>query len=388
MARKRKKIQKIKRKLEAGKFSPAQAEQKREAIREMGGKVRQDLGEPQLAPPLTEQPQPQAPAPQPGGDFQLSGPLQYGYQPPEMSPGLINKARLGKPGSLYKADVAAELDESMKQIALQNPNQFNPFGSQTVTFDEQGRPVVTQALSPEQQALYEAETGISQTGRDLALQQLQGGGFGQAFAPELTERQTTGDLAADRQRIEEDVFARLTRDLEEDRAKAIENTERTLYNRGIPLDPANPQYQKAMEQVNQRFDEQSQAARQTATQMGGQEFSRAFGIQEQLRAGELGEQLGIRGQQFGEIGALTGLGPGLRAPQFQGFQGPQYDVADPSQLFFGAKELQLAKRGQKQAGQQFGQELGLAYEQLALDREKLARAGAPAGPALPPSPFQ
>lgn len=138
-----------------------------------------------------------------------------------------------------------------------------------------------------------------------------------AFDPVLSARQSSGDLNADRGRIEQDIYGRLTRDLEGDYKRSREQNEQTLRNKGIPFsaDP-NSRYQQELGALDRRFDDARLTARQTATQLGGEEFSRQFGIGETLRQNQLGEQSGVRNQRIGEQTALSAIGqPGYQASQ-------------------------------------------------------------------------
>lgn len=154
-----------------------------------------------------------------------------------------------------------------------------------------------------------AQDQLSATALDLAGKNLGGTQLGTAFQPQLSERTSGADLAADRQRIEEETFARLSRDMDQRYAQEKEMTAQRLANQGIAYsaDP-NSRYQQELMGVDKRFDLARTDARQRAAEIGGQEYSRDFGISEQLRANQFSEQQGIRNQQLGEFGTLTGQG--------------------------------------------------------------------------------
>lgn len=172
---------------------------------------------------------------------------------------------------------------------------------------------VADKLSPSEQGIYTGGTELTNQALDMAGANLGGTKLGTAFDPTLAERTTSGDLLADRQRIEEEVFGRLTRDMDQNFAKDKEQLEQTLAGKGIPFsaDP-NSRYQQEMRAINDRYDRYKLDARRQATELGGGEFSRSFGIGEQLRANQLSEQQGIRNQQLGEVGTLANTGPGLQ----------------------------------------------------------------------------
>lgn len=175
-------------------------------------------------------------------------------------------------------------------------------------------PLNTGEPSPVSQKIGDVRTGqreLANAGADLALQNLQATNLGSAFNPTLTDRPLTGQLEADRARIEEAVFGRLTRGLEDDYRRGREQAEQNLRNAGIPFS-TNPdsQYQQRLGAFDKRFDDARLAARQTAIGIGGDEYQRAFGIGEQLRQNQLGEQSGIRNQQLSEVGNLSNVGLG------------------------------------------------------------------------------
>ena len=64
-----------------------------------------------------------------------------------------------------KEQAAADTETTQAQSQLNNPNQVNPFGTQTTTYDDTGTPTVTQALTPDSQS---ALTAQQQTQKMLA----------------------------------------------------------------------------------------------------------------------------------------------------------------------------------------------------------------------------
>lgn len=276
------------------------------------------------------------------------------------------------PSTAVKAEMTAEDYNAVKNIGYNNPDTYTPFGSQTVTYDENGNPVVNQELSDNQTNILGKDEELSKVGRQLALGQLQGGGFNEGFNPTLTDRTGTGDLIADRQRIEDDVFSRLTRDFDQDYGNAKQNKEQQLHDRGIAFsaDP-NSRYQQELRGIDQRFDDAKLTARQTATEMGGNEYQRNFGIGEQQRANEFSEQQNIHNQQLGDINTLGNYGSGLLMPNFQQYQGYNYNPASPLEAYGTVKGI---KQNQQQ--------LNIAKQQAS--RPAYQPAAAPAAPAGPP----
>ena len=244
--------------------------------------------------------------------------------------------------------------------------------SREIIYDDQGRPVeMRDRLSADQQGISDADMGISNAGRSAALGQLGSGAFGQSYRPDTAQRTVGGDLfGADRKRIEDSVFNNLTRNLQKDKAQEWGDQEQALADRGVAIDPRDPSYQKARENIDRRYDEVSANARDRATQIGGQELTNAFGMQEQGIANQFSQGWGNRQNQLGEVSNLANMGPGLRTGNFQGFQGVGYDIADPVATDLGYK---ADRRENRTAG-------------AALSRLGGGSQG-PQAPAAPESPF-
>lgn len=249
---------------------------------------------------------------------------------------------------LVQADIQTENKDAINSIQYDNPDYIDPTSSQEVTFDENGNPVVKTTLSGDQQNILDTGETITQEGQGKALEQLRG--FGQ-FSP--------GDTAAERQRIEDAVFQNLTRDTKQSYDQDVEAMEQKMYNRGIPLDPTNPLYQREREALDKRYDRAKLEARGQATQLGGQE---------QINQYNMG--LSTHQQQLSDIGTLQQQGSGYMAPTQRAYNAPGYDLASASDISFALEQL---KQGQQ----------GLNIQQQAVNK-----AGQAAPAAEPPNPFE
>lgn len=267
-------------------------------------------------------------------------------------------------------------EESAKgQIKYGNAgSQVNPFGRQDITYDEQGRPVVTQSLDPSQQAIVDQDTRLSQMGRGMAESLIGQGGLGQAFNPNLDPRTSTGDFVADRRRQEQDLQNYLSRDFATNKAQEKNDIETALYSRGIPLDPMSDAYQRAMKSFDDKWARQEADVRAQALQFGGSELDRSFGMNEQRRANQFSEQQGTRQQQLGEVGAWSQFGQGAQLPQFQGFQGANYQIGSPV-------EINAALTAAQQNAQQ------LKMQKQALNRQGGGGGGGAGQQPVEQSPF-
>lgn len=207
---------------------------------------------------------------------------------------------------------------------LANPNQVNPFGNQSVTYDpETGQPTVTQGLS---QGNQNAVSGI---------QGASAGAYG-ALNPLLN---TFGSLAAGndpgQSSYENAVFSQLTRGLSDNKARESEQLGQTLAERGIPVGSAA--YDDQMKQLNMRYDDQFQNARSQAV-------------------------TGASNQALSAAGVLSGIGQGgFLNPSFQPFQSGQNTAPDVTAVY-GA--VTGANQGQ---------------QAIDLQRQKLGRSGGGGG---------
>lgn len=235
--------------------------------------------------------------------------------------------------------------------------------SREIIYDDQGRPIeMIDSLSGQQKAINQGDEALSIVGRNAALNQLGPGQFQDMYKPQTFDRKVGQDLfGADRQRIEDAVFGNLTRNLQRDKSRDWQAQEQALADRGIAIDPRDESYRRAMEQHNERYDAIEANARDRATQIGGQELTNAFGMQEQGIANQYAQGWGTRQNQLGEIQALSNMGPGLRTGNFQGFQGVGYQLPDPTEVALaqGAQRIDaktanaaLSKLGGSSGGQQ------------------------------------
>jgi len=218
----------------------------------------------------------------------------------------------GDAGKFARAEGVISRGQAGTAIEMQNPSAYSdPFSTQTVTLDAQGRPIVTKKLSePQQQILNQGQT-LTQSGLGKA-QDLVGGYEKFGMTPE--------SLAQMRDKITENAYAQLTRNVDRDYGMEKEQIEQDMYNRGIPLDPTNPLYKRHMDALNEKYAGVKERARQDAIGMGGQEMERQYGM-----------GLKSHQQNLSDAGTLQGMGTGLQlgnAPQFQAPQMMQSAAGD------------------------------------------------------------
>lgn len=281
----------------------------------------------------------------------------------------VTKIRPNRPGQALNTESQVEDFESQKQIQYQNPDVVNPYGSQTTTIDPvTGKPTVTQTLSADQQKISDQDTKLSTLGRSVAEAQINSGNFNQNFNPELSNRYGKGDLQQDRSRIEQATYGYLTRDMADQNQRDENGLAQRLAVAGI--DPNSDRARREWQNLRDSQARERGDARYQAVQLGGQELERNFGIGEQRRANQLSEQLATRGQQLGEINQFSNLGPGLRSPEFQQYQGPDYQLPGAIDTKMGLGQFGLAQK--------------LAQQQM---RPRNTGVAGPQQPPPPDSPF-
>lgn len=229
---------------------------------------------------------------------------------------LFSKAPTGAQ-PLLRADYQAAKQQGRLQTQWYNPTTYTPFGSSQVTYDEHGNPIYTVQESGAQQGIREAAEGLTQLGQQKAQGLLQN--YQQFGAQDFNEY---------RQKIEDAVFDKMTRGLSDDYAKEKEQLEQTLHNRGIPLDPSNPLYNRYMKQLNDKYGTLKENARQTAIATGGQEAQRQFGMQQSTHA-----------QLLNDMAALQKQGTGYVAPQVGPYQAPAMHFTSPAELDIAMQKL-------------------------------------------------
>ena len=203
---------------------------------------------------------------------------------------------------------AADIETTQAQSQLNNPNQINPFGSQTTTYDETGTPTVTQKLTDDAQS---ALTAQQQTQKMLAesgaasakrYQDM----ISQPFNPNLAGIQTSFDQGGN-----------IMYDPNFDRRQArtnldLSNVAKMPVNAGMTGQQAimsrlDPQLQRMDEQARQRL------ANQGLT-YGGEAYNRAMGDVNQGRndllnqAALQGINLDMSANQQGYNQALSNAG--------------------------------------------------------------------------------
>lgn len=250
---------------------------------------------------------------------------------PQLVQGATNQGTTTSAPSQNTTNPTQQTGTTSGNFGIESPNVANPSPltsantTTTETPSAQGSSTTTTAsgsnkvdgvnfggkVTGELKDLQRSQIGLADTATNLADKSLESSGLGQAFAPKLPQRTTGANLEADRSRIENDVFSRLTKNLDQDYGLARSQAEQSLKNRGIPFsaDP-NSRYQQELGRMDQNYLAAKTDARQRATEIGGTEYQRAFDINNNLINSEFNLQSGTRNQQIGEAAGLSQIGVG------------------------------------------------------------------------------
>jgi hypothetical protein len=245
-------------------------------------------------------------------------------------------------------------DTAAYNAALNRTNTYSPLGSQTWTMTGRdpvtGAPMYDQniALSPEQQRLYEQQTGqqydIGQLGDALIGQarSAYGGPINTSGLPglrsgvnmgELPGLPGAGDLEGFRNQQTNALYDRNTAYLDRQYGQDEDALRTRLANQGVT--EGSEAYRNAYDDFSRGKEMAYRQARNESIAGGGSEAERMFGIGSQTRGQLYGEQLSdvntgnaarsqgmaelfaLRNQPLNELSAVLGMG-GASMPQFGG----------------------------------------------------------------------
>ena len=226
----------------------------------------------------------------------------------QSAPNFNTGLSLNTPGEVLGTQFDLSKAGQIAGNTLTNPNQVNPFGSQTVTYDPvTGQPTLTQGLSGANQQVLGGVQGNAVSAND-ALNQLIQGTFGGLSNPNQPNSAYVNSI-----------FSQLTEGLDQQKAKEKEALEQELANRGIPITSGG--YKQRIKDLNDRYDQLFKSAKNQAV---------TTGINTGLSA----------------VGALGAAGQsGFYNPSYQGFSPVSYNQANASDIFNILQQSQLGYAG-------------------------------------------
>lgn len=137
------------------------------------------------------------------------------------------------------------------------------------------------------------------------------GAMENAFNPmnfdSLPEAPNTEDLAAERQRIEGDLYNKYTEGFGQQKSQDLEALKQEMAERGIQ--PGSGElYTNTMRDFEENWNDRYDEAKQNSIAQGGAEWQRAFGIGSAGRSNALGEQTLSRQFPLEQLQGLMGMG--------------------------------------------------------------------------------
>lgn len=237
-----------------------------------------------------------------------------------------------------QAQGAANVDTALAQSFLNQTNVASPFGNVTFTPTGETFSVGTGEnqrdvprfqqnieLAPEQQALFRLQNQIGLDSLNLGQRQI--GNISDAlsgpFDPVAGRVPLPTDFSADRQRVEDALFNRGSRRLDERFGRQREDLTAQLASQGI--NSGTEAYSRAFDELSDAENDAFQSLSDQAVLAGGQEQSRLFGMDLSGRARSFEEAAALRAQPVQELAALLGTSPGVQGPQFSA--APQTGIA-------------------------------------------------------------
>ena len=289
-------------------------------------------------------------------------------EPDPVQPVVVNAPAAASTQAEFNKEAAVD------QRTLNMVNQYTPQGSTVYSqeLDAEGNEIldneiprmkVTQTLSPEQQALYDTSNQLSQKFGDIGNTQLDAvrGAFEQPF-----DTNQFGQAPTINEQVRSDSRDRILQRLQPQMDRDREALRTSLVNQGF--ETGSEGYDEALDSANRARSDLYLAA----DAQSGNEMSRQYGLEANVRDRAIEEALRNRNQPLSELSAfMSGSQP--QAPTFIGT--PQGQIAAPD--FLGA-EYASANTQNQAAQNNFNQAYG-SYNASNAGLYGLLGAGAQAG---------
>lgn len=149
------------------------------------------------------------------------------------------------------------------------------------------------------------QTGLGTFGTKLATN-LIGSLPGDTYDPNSIKNGIPTANSEDRAKVEDAVYANLTRDLDQNFKQDYEAKKQELADRGIPV--GSQAYNTEMDRLQKGYDRQKLEARNQAIQYGGQELVNQFGLGMQSHNTEMGDYQSRWSFPTSVAGSLMGFG--------------------------------------------------------------------------------
>ncbi|CAB4139853.1 Intramolecular chaperone auto-processing domain containing protein [uncultured Caudovirales phage] len=231
------------------------------------------------------------------------------------------------PAIAARAQGAANVDAAVASGLMNMVNQQTPYGNlqytqsgtQTVGSGNDAREVpiysATTTLSPAEQRQLDLNNQINEQALTFGQKQL--GSVESALQNPMSFDglpNINRDTSADRQRIEDTVYRRMTGRLDDRFGRDQAGMENKLANQGIAQ--GSEAWQNAQKDFSYGKNDAYQGAADQAILAGGQEQNRLFGLDLQGRQQGIQERSLQRSQPVNELATMLGFGGGVQSPQF------------------------------------------------------------------------
>lgn len=228
-------------------------------------------------------------------------------------PSVPNYTDIANQQSQYNTNLAYQ------QSKLNNPNQYNPFGSRTTTYNPDGSSSVNTQLDPTQQGLFNGSNAI-QSGIQGQAQGLIGNHLNYGGAPGMPDASQSN-----RDQMTNSVYSQQTRFLDPQYQQGQSDLNSQLANKGIM--EGSDAWNRAQNNMALQKTAAYGDARDRSIQAGGAEQSRLFGLGMQARTQGVNEANTMHNSNINDLTALKGIG-GYTMPNFQGTTGTNIGNVD------------------------------------------------------------
>lgn len=231
------------------------------------------------------------------------------------------------PAATAQAQSTYDANTARLNAQLNRVNQYGPTGSVTYTKNGDNWSQYTN-LSPAQQQIFGLQQGLDTQALGIGQQQVQR--VGDALATPFNYNGIpydpgTYDFSQDRQNVENDLYGRQTRLLDQQYDRQNEQLQQNLADRGISM--GNLGYSQAMQDFANQRDAAYENARSDAIQAGGAEQSRLYGLAQNARQQAIQERAYQQNLPIQQLAAILGTSGGVSMPSFNSV--PQTQAATP-----------------------------------------------------------
>ncbi len=255
------------------------------------------------------------------------------------------------PYQVSQQQTQSNVETGISNAVLGNTNQITPQGS--LNYQETGGRQVgnnwvpsytaTQTLSPEQQAIYNATTGLQQKALGQIAPQLLNRVQGTVSTP--LDYSSASALPTDQTQLRNDAYGALTARSNQDLDRQTQQQQTQLANQGIAA--GTEAYDNAMRPIERARVDASNQATVNAGNVAGQNLGQA----ESLRGSQIADITNLRNSPLQDYSTLLGLGGGVSPATYAPPSGGQVAPTDVSGNVYSSYNGQVQAYQQQQQNQ-------------------------------------